>query len=240
MHININITQGIHDLPYADVNIIVDVIRAFTVSYYAFKSGVKEIILAKDESEAFQQKKNIPSSIISGEKNGYQIKGFDFGNSPYDISLSDLQKKILIQKTTNGVKATLNSLNAKNVFVTGFINSQTLISYIKKIIKISQQDSYNINIIASHPKGDDDLACAQYLKEHILNNVANPKELDKETLYRILHSDAAEKFFNKDNKDFYINDIVMVLDIETSNFVIEVIQEENKIKLKKRIVKCMD
>lgn len=237
--LNINIYQGSPNLLKSDINIIIDVIRAFSVSYYAFKQGVEEILLVRNEHEAFELKKSNPSFMISGEQNGYKIQGFDFGNSPYEISKMNLKNKILIQKTTNGVKTTLNSLNAKKVFVTGYINSLSLIKHIKNLINNSNKKYFNINIIASHPTGDDDLSCAEYIKTLLLYDDVQLEELDKKTLFRIVNSQAAKKFWNKNDEDFSINDIVMAATIQNSDFVMEVFNQNNQIRIKKENI-CMD
>ncbi len=234
--VEIEIFQGKeHQSKYADINIIIDVIRAFSVSYYAFKNKIREIVLVASEQEALELKKNNEQFVTSGEVNGYKIDSFDFGNSPYEISKSYLERKILIQKTTNGVATTLSSLNAEKVFVTGYVNALNLAKYVKNIIKESNKSNFKINIIASHPTGDEDLACAEYIKKIILEDDFSLKELDCATLYRISNCKAAKKFWDMDNKDFSINDIIMVLNIENSDFVMEVI-DDGRIKIKKKVI----
>jgi len=230
---DINIVQGISTLEYADVNIIIDVIRAFTVSYYAFQAGVGKIILVSTEEEANRIKKE--NYVTSGEVNGYKIESFDFGNSPYDISKAELHKKNLLQRTTNGVKVTLSSLNADHIFVTGFINSLSLVNYIKFLRAGSQKEIFKVNIIASHPSGQDDYACANYIKKHLLDKCMNHKLCDEEIVYKIIKSDAAQKFFEEKNLDFSINDIIMSLSIENSNFVMEVNKNNEYVEIHKRI-----
>lgn len=235
--VEIQIYQGKeHQSSYADINIIIDVIRAFSVSYYAFKNEVKEIILVSSEKEACELKEKNELFVTSGEINGYKIASFDFGNSPYEITKNQLKEKTLVQKTTNGVAVTLSSLNAEQVFVTGYVNALSLARHIKKIIKESNKDNFKINIIASHPTGDEDLVCAEYIKKIILEDKFSLKELDSTTLYRIANCKAAQKFWDVDNRDFDINDIIMVLNIENNDFVMEVIKEEGSIKIKKKVV----
>lgn len=236
MRTDIQILQGKQDLEYAEINIVIDVIRAFTVSYNAFKYGVDEIILVANEQDAFYLRDQGNDYVISGEVNGYKIDGFDFGNSPYELSRVNLIEKTLIQKTTNGVEVTLNSLNADKVFVTGYVNALTLVNHIKEIIKDTPNESFRINIIASHPSGDDDLACAEYIKELLLNDNVDLKKLDEETIYRISNSEAAQKFWNQNNLDFSVNDIVMTLSPDKSDFVMEVMNLNDKVKLQKRII----
>ncbi len=236
MNIDLKIVQGKTNLDRADVNIVIDVIRAFSVSFYAFENGVKEIILVSNEEEALISRSNVDDVVLSGEIAGYKIEKFDFGNSPYDISNTNLNQKTLIQKTTNGVSVAVNSLDAENTFVTGFVNSFTLAEYIKKLIKSSNKKDFKINIIASHPSGDDDLACAQYLENLILERSRDIKELEESTVNRIIKSDAAQKFLDENNHDFSVLDLIMTMDTKKGDFVMEIIQDLDKIKAIKRSV----
>lgn len=230
---NINIYQGVENkISYTDVNIIIDVIRAFSVSYYAFTAGVKKIFLVDSIEGALLLKQQSIDYILSGEISGYKIKEFDYGNSPYDIMNLDLTNKILVQKTTNGVKATLNYLNADNIYVTGFVNYYSLIKEIKKL----NNYDLNINIIASHPDSDDDLACADLLKKCLLNNNINIKQLEEETIYRILNSNSAKKFLDKNNIDFSLLDLTMCMYPDRNNFVMKLKKENNIPMIYKEIV----
>lgn len=95
--------------------------------------------------------------------------------------------KSLIQKTTNGVTAALGALNAKHLFVTGFSNAKTTAQHVKKLVA----NDCVINIVASHPSGDDDMACAEYIKGIIEGtNVVTAAE----AIERIKGSSVAEKF----------------------------------------------
>ena len=214
----VTIKQGITNLNYADVNIIVDVIRAFTVSHYAYLAGVEKILLIDSIEDALEYKSI--DTILSGEVNAYKISEFDIGNSPYEISQLNLNNKTLVQKTTNGVSVTLNSLKAKNIFVTGFTNALNTAIYVKHLMK--KQENFRINIIASHPSGDDDLACAEYIKQIIINSEYNLKALNEATIQRILKSDAAKKFLDDDNKDFLLLDLVKCISMIDTDFIMEV------------------
>lgn len=236
MNIDVNIIQGRTKLDKADVNIIIDVIRAFSVSFYAFENGVKDIIFVSNEDDAFAEKKNNNNIVLSGEVLGYKIENFDFGNSPYDISNTMLNKKTLVQKTTNGVSVTMDSLDANNVYVTGFVNSYSLVEYIKKLILTSNNKEFKINIIASHPTGDDDFACAEYIKHLILDTYDDIKQLEERTVKRILSSDASQKFLDEKNTDFSILDLIMTLSTKRGDFVIEVMQDLDRIKAVKRSI----
>ncbi|MFX3631378.1 MAG: 2-phosphosulfolactate phosphatase [Candidatus Pristimantibacillus sp.] len=215
---SIQIIQGHnHKQEASQVNVIIDVIRAFTVAHYAFINGVKGIIMAGTLDEAFGLKKKYPEFALAGEIQGLPIPGFELDNSPVRLHQLDLRGKHLIQKTTNGVTATLNSLEAEHIFVTGFTNARTTAEYILK--KLPKQETMTINLIASHPTGDDDLACAQYISE-ILHN-SNRISAD-ETIERIRKSEAAKKFFDDEKPEFLQEDILFCTKEIFSDFVMKV------------------
>lgn len=217
----VTIYQGNHHLlASADINIVIDVIRAFTVAHYAFLRGVKEILLVPTTNEAFRLKEACPDYLLTGEVKGVGIEGFDLDNSPKRITECQLDGKSLVQKTTNGVNATLCALGARDVFVTGFSNAKTTAEYVRSIYG-NPKDSV-INIVASHPTGDDDLACAEYIKGIILDHegITAP-----ETIARIRNSSVAEKFFDRENPLFAEEDISYCTKEIPGDFVMRVNQE---------------
>ncbi len=226
----ISIYQGKQSLDNANVNIVIDVLRAFTVSDYAFQQGVKHIILAANNSQAFALRDE--NTYLSGEKNGYKITEFDYGNSPYELSQANLQHKTLVQKTTNGVAVTLDSLNATYIFVTGYSNAFTTAMHACHLDACT-----NINIIASHPSGDEDLACAEYIKKIILNDYDDLQSLEEETVYRILNSKAASKFQDEKNKEFSILDLSLCAVKSKNNFVMKVENKQSMVTIVRDIIK---
>ncbi|MHA2366401.1 MAG: 2-phosphosulfolactate phosphatase, partial [Candidatus Hodarchaeales archaeon] len=152
----------------SDINVVIDVLRAFTVTQILFKQGAIEILLAMDVKQAFELKDEYPNAILIGESQGYSIPGFDFTNSPSDLSNLSFENKKIIFKTTNGVKTTLKSLNAAIILVTGFKNAKQVAQYLKK--HLNQNFNIKVNLIASHPTSDDDVACAEYIRDLLLND----------------------------------------------------------------------
>lgn len=208
------------ELAYADVNVVIDVIRAFTFAHYAFIKGVKEILLAQTTDSAFQLKKKYPGCLLAGEENGLYIPGFDLDNSPMSLLDKELAGKTLVQKTTNGVKAALNALQADHVFVTGFSNARTTAAHIQKTYGAKK----TIQIIASHPSGDDDLACAEYMKDIIETKSCR---LAAAAASRIKGSEAAQKFFDANRPEFKSSDITLCAQELNFSFLMKVVQKNN-------------
>lgn len=214
-------------LPPADANIIIDVLRAFTTTFYAFQQGVKAIYLVNEIEQGLQLKNQLPNALVAGEIGGYKIEAFDLGNSPSVIRTLDLREKLLILKTSNGVKATLNSLNAKMVFVTGFVNVDSLIQYLEN--QIQKNIIQNINIVASDPISEDDWACGQYIQSKLLLDGKIDK---KNCIERIKKSRAAAKFLDKKQKNFPYLDLALAVKWqETAPFLMKVEKDNKYIKI---------
>lgn len=230
----ITISQGTQPLPYAHINIVIDVIRAFSVSHYAFQHGINEIILVKEAEDALLLKASDPTLLLSGEIKGYKIDGFDFGNSPHELSISNLTQKTLVQRTTNGVKAALCSLDADHVLATGFVGAYETSAWVKTLVKNSHDHDILINIIASHPEGDDDLACAEYIQKILLDQYDDLSSLQEQTALRIIHSEAAKKFLDPSNQDFPVLDLIKCLSTSENHFIMPIIHNGHHVKILKR------
>ncbi|SFA84928.1 2-phosphosulfolactate phosphatase [Lentibacillus halodurans] len=201
----------------ADITIVIDVIRAFTLAHYAFLQGVSRIYLVETVDQAFEIKQENPEYLLAGETAGYAIEGFDIDNSPYHLQQKNLSGKTLVQKTTNGVRAALNNLPSDHVFVTGFTNARQTAEFVRE--RFADEKEKTVHIIASHPDGDDDLACAKYIKS-ILENANSLSAL--EVRERIKRSHVAGKFFDKRNTAFIQEDIAYCIRELDTNFVMKV------------------
>ena len=208
----------------ADVNIVIDVIRAFTVSAIAFERGVEHIILVKSIEDAFRYKEQNNQFLIAGERQGLAIEGFDLDNSPHNFSKQNLRGRVLVQTTSNGTKAVLNSLNAKEVFVTGLATIETVISHLK-----SKKQNLKVNIIASHPTGDEDLACAEYINSSLTGNPLSWEHI----INRCYKCDAAVKFTDPQKPAFKIEDLAFCFKKLTYPFLMRVVKDFDVIKIVK-------
>ena len=214
----LTITQGTTTAyPAADINIVIDVIRAFTVSHVAFLRGAREIFLVNTVEEAFALKAQYPEYLLAGEVAALPITGFDLDNSPHTFSTADLGNKSLVQKTTNGVKGTLLALSAPTVFVTGLSNARKTALHVKRLA--SNIPHCRINIIASHPQDDDDLACAEFIQDQLRGDSSIFLE---DVQSRIKSARSAKKFFDPQQPEFNDKDIAFCLREVDCDFVMQV------------------
>src|SRR5436309_2899435 len=70
------------------VAVVVDVLRATTVMVQALQSGCEAIIPCAEIEEAQAVAASLPAgtALLSGERQGLPIPGFDLGNSPDDFT----------------------------------------------------------------------------------------------------------------------------------------------------------
>ena len=203
------------------ITVIIDVIRAFTACHAAFESGVKQILLARNIDDAFTLKQNIAGDVyLAGEINALPIEGFDFGNSPNELTQASLTGASLVLKTTNGVEAALNSQGDKAVLVAAYANAKATVNYIKA--QLSSNDYDQIQLVASHPTGDEDLACAEYMRDLLTDKLSNNDLVEKSIESRIVNCENAKKFFDTKQPLLSPKDIEFCARIPKKQFIMPV------------------
>jgi 2-phosphosulfolactate phosphatase len=82
------------------VAVVIDVMRAFTVTAWAFARGAEKAVLAASLEETLALKADHPEWVTL--KDGAPVPGFDMVNSPGLLKSMDLSGRTVVQKTTNG------------------------------------------------------------------------------------------------------------------------------------------
>lgn len=199
---------------------MIDVIRAFTFAHYAFLGGARRILLAESEEAAFALKERYSGYMLAGERNGLYIPGFDLDNSPHHARQADLKGRTLVQKTTNGVRAALHAAGAERLYVTGFVNARVTAEHVRSEVQFEREGGGTIQLVASHPTGDDDLACAEYIRD-LLSGDWKPSD-SALTRGRIRSCEAARKFYDAARPEFLKEDMELCLKERSDGFVMEV------------------
>lgn len=152
-----------------DVNdkvvVVVDILRATSCMVTAFAHGVESIAPIADADECEQMK--LKGYVISGERNGQKIPGFDKGNSPFEYMDENIKGLKIAFTTTNGTLAIEKSKGAKQVLIGSFLN----LSAITRHLLMSD---FDILVVCAGWKGkinlEDSLfagALVDKLKKHI-------------------------------------------------------------------------
>lgn len=105
MPVNVAFTPG--DTAPARVGIVVDVLRATSTIAQALASGYARVLCCAELEEARALRREIPGSLVGGERNAVRIEGFDVGASPREFL--EARAETLILSTTNGTRAILET-----------------------------------------------------------------------------------------------------------------------------------
>lgn len=149
--------------------IVIDVFRAFTVSYYAWQNKPERYLITNSIEHALFLKTKFDKTILIGERDGVKVDGFDFGNSPGAIAGSNFRGYTVIHTTTAGTKGVMDQPEQNEVVVGSFVNKRALFNYIR------QNNISTVNLYCTSPPGwgDEDLVFAEHFKRLLLGQKTN-------------------------------------------------------------------
>jgi 2-phosphosulfolactate phosphatase len=103
---------------------VIDILRATTVVCAALHHGARAVIPVGSIEEAIRLAQTLGSSDVrlAGERNGLPIEGFALGNSPREMTESEVRGKTLVLTTTNGTNAMLGTQGAALVYLAAAAN----------------------------------------------------------------------------------------------------------------------
>ncbi len=135
----------IHQYDLSDkIVVVVDIFRSTTCMTTAMAYGVEKIVPVAEIEECKALGKQ--GYLTAAERGGLQIKGFDFGNSPYSYRDEKLKGKWLAMTTTNGTMAINKSKGAKKLIIGSFLNLTSVIRFLRK-------ENENVLIVCAGWKG---------------------------------------------------------------------------------------
>ena len=110
--------------------LVIDILRATTSMVVMLENGATSVRPVAGVDEAMALKQGQAGLLIAGERNGYKVEGFDFGNSPQEFTKDRVEGESLVITTTNGTQAISLSLAASHIWVGGFLNMTALVEAI--------------------------------------------------------------------------------------------------------------
>ena len=108
--------------------VVIDILRATTAMCTAFHHGVDKMIPVATIEEATEYKKQ--GFMVGAERNGIQLEGFDFGNSPFSYMTEKIKGQTIVISTTNGTQAIEAAKNAHQIVIGAFTNITALCEYL--------------------------------------------------------------------------------------------------------------
>ena len=103
---------------------IIDVFRAFTTAAVALANNAARIVMVSSVEEAFALRANGTGQICMGEVRGRPPDGFDFGNSPFEVSDVDFAGKTIIQRTSAGTQGIAAASQADRLYAASLVTAR--------------------------------------------------------------------------------------------------------------------
>ena len=226
---NIEISQRIEGAKRAKgLTVVIDVFRAFSTACYVIGRGAEKIIPVGDIEVAYRLKKENPSFVLMGERKGQIQPGFDFGNSPFQISDLDFSGKTVVHTTSAGTQGIANAKNAGEILTGSFVNAGAIIDYIRS------KNPENISLVCTGTANetilDEDAVCAHYIKNALLGK---PDDFMK-IVDHLKTEGFAKHFFDPKRKSHPAEDFDLCMTLDKFEFILKAEPyKDNLVYLKK-------
>ncbi|MBE7553363.1 MAG: 2-phosphosulfolactate phosphatase [Anaerolineales bacterium] len=206
--------------------VAIDVVRAFTTAAYAFAAGAGEIILAGTVEEALALRERFPGALVMGEVDGLPVSGFDFGNSPSEISGSHLAGRRLIQRTTAGTQGVVRSTRANLLLASSFVCAGATARYLRQLQP--EMVTFVITGILYERDGEEDIACAEYLTALLQGEQPDPAPF----IRRVYESTSGRYFTDPNQREFPLADLECCVEVDRFDFAMLVERGESLLVMK--------
>lgn len=212
------------------VVIIIDVFRAYTTAAVALSKGAEKIILVAEVDEAIALRNDGAGDMCVGEVGGMRPEGFDFNNSPSQVSGADLEGKTIIQSTRAGTVGMTAAEEADQLYGGSLAVASATVEAVRRL------DPPLVTIVAMGSEGrirtDEDEQCALFMR-NLLQGVI-PDQASVRSL--ILAGSEARKYGNPATPHFPTEDRDMAVTIDSHDFAIRVTREDGLLVARKQSV----
>ena len=199
--------------------IVLDVFRAFTTAPIAITRGANKIILVGEIDEALSLKKEGLGDICIGEVGGQKPIGFDYGNSPFELSQADINGKTLIQSTRAGTVGVNTVTKAGKIYIGSLVIAQATVNAIlrtpPKLVTIVAMG------VEGKERSDEDEQCALYMRNLLRGETPSHEAVSA----LILCGEESKKYDDPEQPQFHPKDRDIALKIDSIPFAITVSKE---------------
>jgi len=200
--------------------VVIDVFRAFTTDAYVMGNGAERIYPVETVEEAFALKNQHSDWVLMGEREGKQVPGFDYGNSPYDVKDIDFTGKTVIQTTSAGTRGLFNAYSADEILPGSFVMADAIVDYIRK------RNPETLSLVAmgwgGMEKAPEDESLAQYIEEKLMGATPDFESMKAEIRK---HPEGA-KFFDPSQPNFKEGDFHCAMDLNRFSFCLKLVKAE--------------
>lgn len=196
--------------------VIIDVLRAFTVSAYALARGARECRLYATVEEAREAAGGLGDrAVLSAEIDGLPVPGIPVSNSPTLVLERQLEGRVLVQRTTSGVQAALAAQHCNHVLAAALVVATATAAHLRRL------DPEVVTLVATgaplgHPE---DRACADAMEALLEGRPAPPLD---ELLAPLRASDRYRRLAAGEQPGFPATDLDLALRLDAFDFAMPV------------------
>ena len=170
--------------------------------------------------EALRLRDRGVGDICVGEVDGIRPEGFDFGNSPYEMTQASLEGKVVIQSTRAGTTGVAAASEAEAVYAGSFVVADATARAVLK------DNPSHVTIVAmgwkAERRTDEDEQCALYLRNRMQGRRPDPQAVRK----LVLESGEVPKFRDPSQPHFHPEDLDIALEMNKYDFAVRIRRED--------------
>jgi 2-phosphosulfolactate phosphatase len=196
---------------------VIDVFRAFTTAAAALANGASSIVMVRTVEEALALRDAGIGQICMGEVGGRPPDGFDFGNSPFEISGVDFGGQTIIQRTSAGTQGIVAAANqADRLYAASLVTAEATV---RALLSNSPEQ---ISLVAMGDNGikrtDEDELCAIHLRNRLEGRPGDPDAIRR----LILAGGEVARFRDPARPYLHPQDVDIALEIDRYDFAVRV------------------
>jgi 2-phosphosulfolactate phosphatase len=196
---------------------VIDVFRAFTSAAVALANGASRIVMVRTVEEALALREAGIGEICVGEVGGKAPDGFDFGNSPFEISGVDFGGKKIIQRTSAGTQGIVAAGNrADRLYAASLVTAEATVR------ALLSGSPAQVSLLAMGDNGikrtDEDELCAIHLRNRLEGSRSDADAIGR----LILAGGEVARFHDPARPYLHPEDVDIALDIDRYDFAVRV------------------
>jgi 2-phosphosulfolactate phosphatase len=195
---------------------IIDVFRAFTTAAVVLANGASRIVMVSTIEQAFALRDSGVGQICMGEVRGLTPAGFDFGNSPFDVSHVDFGGQTIIQRTSAGTQGIAAAVQAERLYAVSLVTAKATAR------ALTAGGPGRISLVAMGDSGiertDEDELCALHLRNLLQGRPGNANAARQV----ILAGGEIARFNDPARPHLHPQDVEIALDFDRYDFALRV------------------
>jgi 2-phosphosulfolactate phosphatase len=203
--------------------VVIDVIRAFSVSAYALSAGAVECRLVAEVQEALAFAARVQGAVVSAEVDGLPVEGIPISNSPTMVLEADLRGRTLVQRSSSGTQGAVAAASADRLFAGSLVVASAAV----RAIRAEAPDLVTLVATGDDRGHPEDRACAVYL-EGLLQG--SPPDLE-ELLQPLYATRRYRDFIDGRWPGFPVSDAELCLAVDRFDFAMPVVRDPLGLRL---------